>query len=125
MTLEWERLSVALPKKKSKATVPIFEDLQGSAKPGRWAKAQLQKCCSIAGCCEPCRGSNDGWKNVHIALAPPPFPGRPIMLMRGMRKHSQTSKESAYMLFAGACFAAYGWVTRQVQCLRTAQTSAK
>ena len=37
MTLEWERLSVALPKKKSSTLVPIFEDLQGSAKPGRWA----------------------------------------------------------------------------------------
>ena len=38
VTLEWERLSVALPKKKSNTLVPIFEDLQGSAKPGRWVQ---------------------------------------------------------------------------------------
>ncbi len=36
VTLKWDRLSVALPKKKSSGTEPIFQDLQGSANPGRW-----------------------------------------------------------------------------------------
>ena len=35
LVLTWDDLSVALPSKKGKEAVPIFKDLQGSARPGR------------------------------------------------------------------------------------------
>ena len=35
LTLEWEKLSVAIHSKKSKQLIPIFSNLSGSARPGR------------------------------------------------------------------------------------------
>lgn len=37
LTLEWDQLSVAIANKKSGKTRTIFNGLEGSARPGRWA----------------------------------------------------------------------------------------